>query len=99
VANQGGAVGGELDPRLGERFGGHLAGAIVAGTELADPLGIMIVAGHRAMLGERHGEGQANVPQPDYGSLRCAQLLLSETSPSRVHAASRGRPACLRSHC
>ena len=79
MADQERAVGGKLQRRRAERVGGDLPGAIVAGAQLADSLRIMIVAGHRAMPGERHGERQANVTQAHHGDLGRAQSL----SPGR----------------
>ena len=77
MADQGRAVGGQLERRLGERIGGDLPGAVVPVAQLADALGIVVIAGHRAMPGERHGQRQADVAQAHYGDLGRAQSLLS----------------------
>ena len=90
MADQERAVGGQLERRRAERFGGDFPGSIVAGAQLADSLRIMVVAGRRAMPGERHGQRQADIAQAHHGDLGRAQSLLSDApaQPERTSSAS-----------
>jgi len=74
---------------------GHVLDGARAATQPLDPVRVGIDADHReARLGERHGQRQPHVPQPDDADDRRACLdSLTELGSDRVHLATvRARP-------
>ena len=74
---------------------GHVLDGARAATQPLDPVRVGIDADHReARLGERHGQRQPHVPQPDHADDRRACLdSLTELGSDRVHLATvRARP-------